>query len=230
MVYSNLEVVAYEPSPIGAICLRRRELPAEPGTLATEITLDGDFLMSSVNTASEQALASIGLEWHGGRDLDVLVGGLGLGYTAQAALAGPTARVEVVEFLPPVIDWLERGLFPLADELRADSRFSVRAGDIFDLLAPKQDSGLHDLVIIDVDHSPDECLNAGGRAFYSEEGLLAAKSHLAADGVLGIWSYTESPVLVETLGRVFDEVRVESIDFDNRAIDEPETNWLFFAR
>ena len=69
------------------LCLRQRELLSEPGTMVTEITLDHEFLMSSYSTASERALSRFALDMHPGRDLKVLVGGLGLGYTAHEVSA-----------------------------------------------------------------------------------------------------------------------------------------------
>ena len=79
---SNLEILAYEMSPLGLLCLRRRELLSQPGTIVTEVTLNHEFLMSSLYTDSERALAQTALQMHSGKDLQVLVGGLGLGYTA----------------------------------------------------------------------------------------------------------------------------------------------------
>jgi len=111
-------ILAYESTPLGPLCLRRRKLLSQPGTLVTEVTLNHEFLMSSLYTDSERALARTALEMHSGDELQVLVGGLGLGYTArEAILSGRVARVEVVELLPQVIDWLAGGLVPLSSEL-----------------------------------------------------------------------------------------------------------------
>jgi spermidine synthase len=226
----ELEVLAYEPSPIGMFCLRRRPLPGEPGTLVTEITLDHQFLMSSHAADSERALARRAIEWHGGDALDVLVGGLGLGCTAHEALASArVARVLVVELLAPVADWLARGLLPLAGALRADPRFALARGDVYRRLA-EPPARLHDLVLVDVDHSPDERLAEGDGSFYTEAGLAAARRHLAPGGVLGVWSYAESPAFEAALRRVFADVRVEPVRFENRAAGGTEVNWLFFAR
>ena len=226
----DLEVLAYEESPVGMICLRRRELLSEPGTVVTEITLDHEFLMSSLVTVSERALARRGLDLHPGTDLEVLVGGLGLGYTAREALTSPrVARVDVIEYLPQVIDWLERGLVPLSDELRADARFAVEQGDVYGTLAaepPKR----YDVILVDVDHSPDERLGSASDSFYTRAGLARARRHLRPGGVLGVWSYTESPVFEEALRRVFPEVHVESETFVHALLGDDETNWLFFGR
>ncbi len=230
MSSSNLEILAYEPSHLGMICLRQRELLSEPGTVVTEITLDHQFLMSSYNTASERALARYALEMHQGKDLEVLVGGLGLGYTAREVLGScRVAQTEVVEFLPPLIDWFGKGLVPLADELKADSRLTVVEGDVYARLSvsPRR---TYDLILVDVDHSPDEHLGDGNASFYTEDGLGLAKKHLAPEGVLGVWSYAESSQFADALRMVFSEVRIESVSFENRVVGEEETNWLFFAR
>ena len=228
---SNLEFLAYEETPIGSICLRRRELLAEPGTVITEITLDHMLLMSSCNVASEEALARHSLELHGGDDLNVLVGGLGLGYTALEALRYESvSRLEVMELLPQVIAWFDSGLLPLAGALRADPRFSLAAGDLYETLSRPPQGAPFDLLLVDVDHSPDEPLAASSTSFYTEQGLSRAKRHLAGDGVLGIWSYAESPAFENALRSVFAEVRVEPLRFWNRLVGEEETNFLYVGR
>ena len=124
---SNIEILAYEDTPLGVLCLRRREFLSRPGTWVTEVTLNHEFLMSSYHTASERQLAAQALDMQRGHSLRVLVGGLGLGYTAREVLASRrVASVEVVEFLPQVIDWLERGLFPLAAELMQSASLAGR--------------------------------------------------------------------------------------------------------
>lgn len=226
----NFEILAYDETPLGPLCLRRRELLAEPGTVVTEVSLNHEFLMSSYNTASERALASVALEMHAGAELDVLVGGLGLGYTAREALVPPrVARVEVVEFLPQVIGWLDAGLIPLARELKADPRLVVVRDDVYRRLS-EPPVRAHDLILIDVDHSPEDRLAAANGSFYTEEGLRRAKAHLKPGGVLGVWSYAESSPFAEALRLAFREVRVEPVEFKNRFVGETQTDWLFFAR
>ncbi len=237
MSKSNIEILAYEQSPLGLLCLRRRELLSQPGTIVTEVTLNHEFLMSSLYTDSERALARTALQMHSGDGLRVLVGGLGLGYTAREALLSQrVTRVEVVELLPQVIDWLARGLVPLSSELQhaMDSeigkgqRLVVTQGDVYRRLAGKPDE-LFDLILIDVDHSPEERLDEGSISFYTTPGLQAARRHLAADGVFAVWSYAESSPFADALREVFEQVRVEPITYDNRLIDQQQTDWLFFA-
>jgi spermidine synthase len=230
MSSSNLEILAYEDTPLGPLCLRRRELLNTPGTVVTEVTLNHEFLMSSRNTSSERALARVALEMHTGRELRVLIGGLGLGYTAQAALASDRVReVEVVEFLPQVIDWVQRDLIPLSAELKGDERVRILADDIYARLAAEP-AERFDLILIDVDHAPDDHLNRDNDFFYSREGLERARRHLAEDGVLGVWSYAESSPFAEALRDTFEEVRLEPVTFYVETVGEETTDWLFFAR
>jgi len=227
---SNLEILAYEMSPLGLLCLRRRELLSQPGTIVTEVTLNHEFLMSSLYTDSERALAQTALQMHAGNDLQVLVGGLGLGYTArEALLSDRVARLEVVELLPQVIDWLDRGLVPLSSQLGDEQRLVVTEGDVYRRLAGPP-ARLFDMILIDVDHSPEERLGEESVSFYTATGLLAASRHLRDEGILAVWSYAESSPFADALREVFSEVRVEPVSYDNRLIDQRQTDWLFFAR
>jgi spermidine synthase len=230
MPLDHLEMLASAETPIGLICLWRGSLPSDPQTLVTEITLDHTFLMSSHFCHSEHAFATRALEIHPKEGARVLVGGLGLGHTAHAALQDSrVAHVEVVELLPEVIDWLDRGLIPLAPELASSRRLSVRRGDVYrELAGPPRERWDH--VLIDVDHSPDRPLDPETASFYTASGLECAKQHLAPNGVLAVWSSGESPPFAETLRSVFGKVTVESMTAVNPKLGEEETNWFFIAQ
>lgn len=230
MALVDLEMLACAETRIGMICLWRGGLPSDPRTLVTEITLDHTFLMSSHFSASERAFAARAFEMHPKIGAKVLVGGLGLGHTAHAALENQAAaRVDVVELLPEVIGWLDRGLIPLGAELKANPRFSVTQGDVYQKLASPPNEK-YDVILIDVDHSPERPLDPASTFFYSAAGLELAKAHLEQSGILGVWSYAESATFADTLRRVFREVRIDTVTADNPKLDEEETNWLFFAR
>lgn len=232
MKTANFEILFCENTSLGLLLLRRREVLGKPGTIVTEITLDHEFLMSSYVTDSERALARIAVDMHEGSALEVMVGGLGLGYTAhEVCVAGGDriARVEVVEYLPEVIDWVARDLVPLAPELRAEARIVTVEGDVYDRLCGPPDRKL-DLILIDVDHSPAEKLGSANAAFYTEDGLRRAREHLAEGGILGVWSYAEHSPFATALRAVFSEVRVEPITVFNDIAGEEQTDWLFFGR
>ncbi len=228
---SNIEILAWEQTRLGPLCLRRRELLGRPGTIVTEVTLDHEFLMSSYITVSERALAATAMEMHPGEGLEVLIGGLGLGYTAcEVVRAGGdrVSTVEVVEYLPQVIGWVERDLIPLASELKGEERLTIVEGDIYGRLEgePRR---TYDLILIDVDHAPGEGLDPGSASFYTEEGLRRAARHLGAGGLLGVWSYAEHSPFAAALRSVFRDVRVEPVLVRNDLVDEEHTDWLFFA-
>ena len=222
------EVLDLQDTALGELCLRRRELVSRPGIIITEVTLDQGFLMSSYHTESERRLAEFALEMHPGEGLSVLVGGLGLGYTAHAALASPrTARVEVVELLEPVMAWLDKGWLPTGEALAADSRFEVVQGDVYARLlgAPGQA-----IILIDVDHAPDEPLDDSSAAFYTDAGLRAVAQHLNPGGVLAVWSTDPNPRFEATLRSVFGPIEVEVVRWWNDLIDVDKEDTLFAAR
>ena len=232
-----IEILAHESTSLGPLCLRRRELVSNPGTLVTEVTLNHEFLMSSYLTESERALSRIGVERFLARSPDVsrrslrsLVGGLGLGYTAAELLNYDTVgQVEVVEFLPQVIGWLNDGLTPLAETIKADDRLVITGGDIYQLLAGPVGEPF-DLIVIDVDHSPEDVLGEQSKGFYSVAGLTNASRHLKEAGVMGVWSYAEDTPFLETMRRVFPSVEVEKITVWNDLISEEQTDWLYFGQ
>ncbi len=65
--------------------LRRRRSPSVPDELVYEVAFDHEMLMSSSVNTSERALATLVLDGRKDKLLDVLIGGLGLGYTVAAA-------------------------------------------------------------------------------------------------------------------------------------------------
>lgn len=229
MTRSKLEILAYEQTALGPLCLRRRELLSQPGTVVTEVTLNHEFLMSSYNTDSERVIAQRSVEIHGGGDLRAMVGGLGLGYTARQLVADRrVASVEVVEYLPAVIQWLRDGLIPLSEELNAAAQLQVAEGDVYQrLLGPPSET--FDLIVIDVDHSPGDQLAAEDHAFYTADGLRQAQQHLADRGVLAVWSYAESSSFADALRSVFDRVYVEPVRTLNTLVGHEQTDWLFFG-
>jgi len=228
--FSNVQFLASEETSLGMVYLRQRELLSQPGTVLLELLLDHALLMSSCSTHSERALARRAIEMHAGEGVHALVGGLGLGYTAREVLrSSNVATLEVVELLQPLIGWFESGLIPLRSELVADPRFSLRQGDVYQLLGGPP-ARRYDLILVDVDHAPELRLGNSNYAFYTEETLRRVREHLAPGGVLGVWSYAESIDFGHLLERVFAEVRIECETFQNPVVEEEESNWLFLAR
>lgn len=225
----NFEILAYEDTPLGPLCLRRRELLSQPGTIVTEVTLNHEFLMSSYNTDSERALSNRAVEIHGGKQLTSLVGGLGLGYTAaELTKHANVASVDVVEYLQQVIDWLHEGLVPLSNMLGAASNLNIIHGDVYAKLLDAP-SATYDLIVIDVDHSPDDQLAEQEHPFYTAAGLTLAQAHLRPAGVLAVWSYAQSSNFADALHETFEQVHVEPVTTFNTLVGHEQTDWLFFG-
>lgn len=226
------EVVDSLATPIGFLELRRRGMPARPEMIVTEITIDDEMLMSSLNTTSESALSTSALAMHtGGDGLRVLVGGLGLGYTAHVALQDPrVAHVRVVDRLPTVIRWMRDGLLPLSEELNGDERLEICEGDVYaELLAPGH--GAWDLLLIDVDHSPTEPLDPASEPFYRWQGQRQVIDHLAPGGVLAVWSCDDDHDFAAVLDEVYPEATRERVRWIDQLIDDEEIEEvLFLAR
>ena len=152
----------YQETPLGELTLRRRDEPLL-GVEVWEVKLGDDYLMSSLFTESERQLARLGLAPLDG-DLDIVVGGLGLGYTAAEALKNENVkRLLVIDLFPAVIEWHERGLVPIGDVLAKDTRCELRQGDFFALAGTGFDSGKpskkFDAILLDIDHTPGHVLH-----------------------------------------------------------------------
>ena len=229
----RLEELAFSPTPIGDVSLRRRLDPAT-GQDIFEVKLGDEFLMSSMFTAAEIALARIGLARLGGDALTVVVGGLGLGYTAARALEDPRVTdLIVVELLEPVIDWHVRGLVPVGPVLTADARCRLQQGDFFamsggDGYDPSAPGRVVDAVLLDIDHSPSHLLADGSVGFYGVDGMRAIAAHLVQGGVYAMWSNDPPDAeYVAILGTVFDDVVAEVITFPNALQGRDSTNTVY---
>lgn len=156
--------------------------------------LGDEFLMSSLFTVAERELARLGLAACSGENLDVLVGGLGLGYTALTALQDDRVQsLTVVEALAEVIGWHRRGLLPEAAGLNSDARVSLVEGDFFALMrgSARFDDAVPDrfhAILLDIDHTPRHVLHASHAAFYTTDGLRQLRRHLVPQGAFGLWS------------------------------------------
>ncbi|MFF0034039.1 spermidine synthase [Streptomyces avermitilis] len=138
---ARFEEIDWRPTPMGEISLRRRRDPVS-GEDVYEVKLGDEYLMSSLFTAGEVALARLGLAELPDGPLDVAVGGLGLGYTARTALDDPRVRsLIVVDALAEVIDWHRRGLVPLGAGLASDPRCRLVRGDFFAMAAGSAAAG-----------------------------------------------------------------------------------------
>ena len=227
----------YQETPLGAISLRRRSEPRLGGKILYEVKLGEEFLMSSLFVEAEEELAALALQSLDAEELDVVVGGLGLGYTAAEALANEAVRsLLVIETMAPVISWHRLGLVPLGDKLALNSRCSLVHGDFFKLAAssggfdPDSPGRLFHAVLLDIDHSPSHWLDTGNSAFYTGAGLtaLAASSH--PGGVFGLWSNDppDEP-FSSLLEEVFASAESHLVTFPNPSTGGESSNTIYLA-
>lgn len=229
------EELARQPTPMGDISLRRRLEPTLQVDVF-EVKLGDDFLMSSLFTTGERALAELGLAATPGTDLDVVIGGLGLGYTAQEALRDERVRsLHVIDALGEVIDWHRRHLAPLGEELTADPRCTLVHGDFFDMVArgltvSADRSARFDAILVDIDHSPRHLLDPAHAEFYEPTGLRKLADRLRPGGAFGLWSNdpTDSDFL-EALDVVFDTAVANTVTFPNFYQDRDASSTIYVA-
>jgi spermidine synthase len=219
---------------MGDLTLRRRRDESLDVEIF-EVKLGDDFLMSSLFTVAEEELARLGLAaLPADREpLEVLVGGLGLGYTAIAALRDPrVGAMTVIDTMPAVIDWHERGLLPVSGVLTDDPRTRLVLDDFFAVMraAPSPADVRYDAILLDVDHSPRHQLDPSHADLYTPSGLRAVARHLAEEGVFALWS--DDPPDDEFIVRaqaVFAQVHSHVVEFDNPLTGGTSSNSVYVA-
>lgn len=170
-------------------------------------------LMSSRVRGSEEALATLACQRLRIPGPQLLIGGLGLGYTLGAALAAlpPGAAIIVAELVPKVVTWANGPLAHLFGGNLADSRVAVEIRDVHDVIANA--SARFDAILLDVDNGPDGLVHAGNDRLYGHPGLRAARAALKPGGVLAIWSAYPDKAFAGRLhkaGFAVDEIKTRS--------------------
>ena len=219
----DFEELDYRETPLGELSLRRRRMLSLGGIEIYDVKLGDAFLMSSLFHEVEEALAHLGLGELKGENWDVVVGGLGLGYTAVAALEHrEVASLLVVDALQPVIEWHQRALVPLGEKLIGDPRTRMVHADFFeraqsaDGFDPAQPGRKFHAVLLDIDHSPRNLLHPRNAAFYQVDGLRALAAHLHPGGVFALWS--DDPPdeeFLSMLDSAFATARAHIVTFPN---------------
>ena len=231
----RFEELDWQDTPLGEISLRRRVEPTLDVDVY-EVKLGDEFLMSSLFTVAEIELARLGLADAPGDDLDVLVGGLGLGYTAAAALEDPRVRtLTIVDAIAPVIDWHRRGLLPDTAGLADDPRVRLVLEDFFALAAGDHGFGVgtaaeYDAILLDIDHTPRHVLNPSHAAFYTRDGLTALTRYLKPEGAFALWS-DDPPdeAFLEVMSQVFTTARAALVTFPNPLTRGESSNTVYVA-
>ncbi len=162
------------------------------------VRVQGRALMSSRVPDSEEELARCALDMHPQAE-DILIGGLGLGFTLRATLdlVADSAEVTVAELVPSIINWNRKYLGHLAEFPLDDPRTHIVLGDVLEKIREKADA--FDVILLDVDNGPVALSSKSNSRLYSRAGIRACQEALRSDGVLGVWSAGPSPTFERTL-------------------------------
>ena len=220
LIRVDYEDVARATSDRGEVVLRRRGV-------VLELRVNGVFVMDTAETGSEIELARAALAAVD-EPTSVLVGGLGLGFTAHEVLADTRVeRVLVVELEESLIGWMRDGTIPHGPEYLADERLQLTEGDVRHALAEASDDSF-DLVLLDVDNGPGYLVHEANSAVYERPFLAECARAMTARGALVIWSASESPELEQAMADVFGscEVRAHQVRLQER----DERYWLLLSR
>ena len=231
----KIQELGYQKTPLGELTLRRRPEPLLDNREVFEVKLGDEYLMSSLFTESERQLATLGLAPLEGQ-LNVVIGGLGLGYTAAEALKNKrVSRLLVIDLFQAVIDWHHAGLVPNGEVLSKDARCELRQGDFFDLARTGFDASAperrFDAVLLDIDHSPEHHLNPNNKSLYTSEGLAAIQNQLKPNGSFALWSNDPaSEDFTAHLKSVFGSATAHNVEFPNPYTNSTSVNSVYVAR
>ncbi len=177
------------------------------------IRLNGAELMNSRLSASEEALATLTCEKLSGRKaMQILIGGLGMGFTLRAALnvLPKDAHVTVAELLPSVVAWARGPMAEFHGTSLDDPRVTIETRDVAHLMRQER---RWDGIMLDVDNGPEAMTQAANDGLYTNTGIGNARRALKPGGVLAVWSQGPDPAFAGRLGRAgfrVDEVKVKA--------------------
>ncbi len=214
----DVRMVARSDSDGFEVALRRR---GQGKDAVDELIVNGAFAMDSAETRSEQVLADSFAPNPG----DVLVGGLGLGFTTRRLLELGATHVDVVELSASLIQWAHEGRTDLLGQLAHDPRVTIHHGDIADVidaqLAIPGVFGPWDSICLDVDNGPSFLIHPENARLYEPAALASAMQHLKPGGTLAIWAEGPSNQLWYDLARLDPQAkeRLVPLKRGNREMD-----------
>lgn len=169
-----------------------------------EIICNGVFLMASYNYESSRRLASLALSRVRGDRLRVLVGGLGIGYTAGAVLEDArVVQLDLVEVEPVVVRWHREYFAPLVGRPLDDPRTKLVLADLSEV---SLSAGTFDALLLDTDNYPERIVREQNSALYDSSGISGLFRALRPGGAIAFWAADRAPVLEARLRRAADVV------------------------
>lgn len=178
------------------------------------IMLGQTELMNSRLSGSEEALANLASQRIVAKDKpNVLIAGLGMGFTLRAALKcfSRDAEIIVAEIVSEIIAWARGPLAPVFQDSLKDPRVRIINADIGSLISAKRLA--YDAILLDVDNGPEGLSRDGNNNLYEMSGLKEARSALRPAGVLAVWSSGPNREFTRRLGSAgfqVEEVKVRA--------------------
>jgi spermidine synthase len=219
--------VARASSPRGEVVLRRRHDPDSPDLPSVlELRVNGVFVMDTLETSSEVELARAALAGTTA-PRRVLIGGLGLGFTAHEALSDHRVEeVVVAEIEEPLVRWFRDGTIPHGPGYLADGRLHLAVAPVQQVVAEARPAS-YDVVLLDVDNGPDFLVHEDNAGIYRVEFLDEVRRTLRPGGRLAVWSSSRSSSLEQCLQESFGacETRELPVTLQGRE----ESYWLHLA-
>lgn len=187
----------------------------------------GNELMNSRLSGSEEALATFALDRLADRPApQVLIGGLGMGFTLRAAqsVAPPDARLVVSEIVPELVDWATQHMAEVFGDCLLDQRVVIKTGDVGVTIGEVR--ATFDAILLDVDNGPDGLTRADNDALYGRAGLQAAHRALTPGGVLAIWSANPDQAFSRRLSQVGFDVSTQTVRASRAKRGSRHTIWI----
>jgi len=159
--------------------------------------------------------------------LRVLVGGLGIGFTAEAVLEDSRVQdLEIVEVEPVVARWHRTYFAGLCSRPLEDPRVKLVQQDIHEVPLPLAS---YDAILLDTDNGPEWLARPINSRLYRPAMLSRLLAALTPQGALAFWSANPAPEFASLLGGVGRQV--EAIVTDDEV--EPGrqfTAWVYMVR
>jgi spermidine synthase len=191
-----------------------------------EILYEEEQLMSSWESGSEVALATFTCRRLGPGGGRVLIGGLGMGFTLNAARTAlpATATIVVAELVPKIVEWARGPLAHLFEGSLEDPRVTVAMGDVHDVIVGSPDG--FDAIMLDVDNGPEGLIDIANERLYCNWGLRAARTALKPGGVLAVWSAFRDDAFAARFAKAGFQVDEEYVEDEGNPARSGYTIWL----
>lgn len=193
-----------------------------------EMIIDGVFIMASYNHLSSELLIRNAMKQLGtAKDIDILIGGLGMGFTVREACSYPDVKeIDVVEMQPVVVNWNREILSECNGRCLQDDRVRVIVDDFYDYVSA-HDKQYH-IISMDIDNGPMMLVTASNERVYNLDFFKKIKEIMKPGGIFVIWSCNQDTGLLEQTRQVFDQCYEEEVieEHNGRKI----SYFLYFAR